>query len=101
MRITAFAPSCTPGGSDDRISRHDFPIAPNLLAALTALRRPIWLADITYVETDQGWLSATVGPYSRKDVGLHVPITCARPAVGSLADGHLGAAARCRPDPPI
>jgi putative transposase len=39
-------------------SRHDFPIAPNLIErnfTADALNRT-WLADITYVETDQGWL---------------------------------------------
>jgi transposase InsO family protein len=39
-------------------SRHDFRIAPNLLKrdfnACTPDR--IWLADITYVPTDEGWL---------------------------------------------
>ena len=45
-------------------SRHDFPIAPNLLDRNFTANAPnrIWLADITYVETDQGWLYlATVG----------------------------------------
>ena len=39
-------------------SRHDFPIAPNLLERNFTAAAPnrIWLADITYVETDQGWL---------------------------------------------
>ena len=39
-------------------SRHDLPIAPNLINRgffATAPNR-IWLADITYIETDQGWL---------------------------------------------
>src|ERR1700758_1719993 len=39
-------------------SRHDFPIAPNLLERNFIATAPnqIWLADITYVETEQGWL---------------------------------------------
>ena len=54
-------------------SRHDFPIAPNLLErnfTATASNR-IWLADITYVETDQGWLylATVLDLYSRKIVG--------------------------------
>jgi putative transposase len=54
-------------------SRHDFPIAPNLLErnfTADALNR-IWLADITYVETDQGWLylATIMDLYSRKIVG--------------------------------
>jgi putative transposase len=54
-------------------SRHDFPIAPNLLARNFSAAAPnrIWLADITYVETDQGWLylAAVMDLYSRKIVG--------------------------------
>jgi transposase InsO family protein len=40
-------------------SRHDFPIAPNLLARKFIATAPnrIWLADVTYIETDQGWSS--------------------------------------------
>src|ERR1700726_1069250 len=54
-------------------SRHDLPIAPNLLDrnfSATALNR-IWLADITYVETDQGWLylATVMDLYSRRIVG--------------------------------
>jgi putative transposase len=54
-------------------SRHDFPIAPNLLGRnflAVALNR-IWLADITYVETDQGWLylATVLDLYSRRIVG--------------------------------
>jgi putative transposase len=40
-------------------SRHDLPIAPNLLNRNFSAAAPnqIWLTDITYVETDQGWRS--------------------------------------------
>ena len=39
-------------------SRHDQPIAPNLMAAAAAPTGPnqIWVSDITYVWTDSGWL---------------------------------------------
>jgi transposase InsO family protein len=39
-------------------SNHDGPIAPNLLARNFKAARPnqAWLADITYVRTDEGWL---------------------------------------------
>ena len=39
-------------------SRHGLPIAPNLLGRnfFAAAPNRIWLADITYIETDQGWL---------------------------------------------
>jgi len=54
-------------------SRHDFPIAPNLLNRNFTATAPnrIWLADITYVETDQGWLylATVMDMYSRKIVG--------------------------------
>jgi putative transposase len=54
-------------------SRHDFPIAPNLLDRNFTATAPnrIWLADITYVETDQGWLylATVLDLYSRKIVG--------------------------------
>jgi putative transposase len=54
-------------------SRHDFPIAPNLLERNFIATAPnrIWLADITYVETDQGWLylATVLDLYSRRIVG--------------------------------
>ena len=54
-------------------SRHDFPIAPNLLNRNFIADKPnrIWLADITYIETDQGWLylAAVMDLYSRRIVG--------------------------------
>src|ERR1700755_1227321 len=54
-------------------SRHDLPIPPKLLdrnCTATAPNR-IWLADITYIETDQGWLylAAVMDLYSRRIVG--------------------------------
>jgi len=54
-------------------SRHDLPIAPNLLGRnfFAAAPNRIWLADITYVETDQGWLylATVLDLYSRRIVG--------------------------------
>jgi putative transposase len=54
-------------------SGHDFPIAPNLLGRnfSAAGRNQIWLADITYIETGQGWLylAAVLELYSRRIVG--------------------------------
>jgi putative transposase len=54
-------------------SRHNFPIAANLLERnfIAAAPNRIWLADITYVETDQGWLylATVMDLYSRKIVG--------------------------------
>ena len=39
-------------------SRHDHPVAPNLLGRRFAADRPdaVWLADISYVPTGEGWL---------------------------------------------
>src|SRR6476620_3385076 len=54
-------------------SRHDFPIAANLLERnfIAVAPNRIWLADITYVETDQGWLYlvTVMDLYSRRIVG--------------------------------
>ncbi|MEA2961266.1 MAG: putative transposase [Alphaproteobacteria bacterium] len=54
-------------------SQHDLPIAPNLLDRNFSAAAPnrIWLADITYVETDQGWLylATVMDLYSRRIVG--------------------------------
>ncbi len=54
-------------------SRHDQPIAPNRLASLTGPEGPdrVWVADITYVATGEGWLyvAAILDLYSRRIVG--------------------------------
>jgi putative transposase len=57
-------------------SRHDLPIAPNLIERnFTAAPNRIWLADITYIESDQGWLylAAVKDLYSRRIVGWAMP----------------------------
>jgi transposase InsO family protein len=54
-------------------SNHDEPIAPNRLAEAPAATAPnqIWVQDITYIETQEGWLylAAILDLYSRKIVG--------------------------------
>lgn len=54
-------------------SRHDQPVAPNLLARDFHAARPNrkWVADITYVPTDEGWLfvAAVLDLCSRRIVG--------------------------------
>jgi putative transposase len=54
-------------------SEHDHPIAPNRLAALPGTDRTdqVWLADITYVETAEGWLylAGVLDLHSRRIVG--------------------------------
>src|SRR3981189_470668 len=54
-------------------SRHSLPIAPNLIDRnfTTAAPNRIWLADITYIPTAEGWLylAAIMDLFSRKIVG--------------------------------
>jgi transposase InsO family protein len=54
-------------------SNHDQPIAPNLMAQAPKATKPnqIWVGDITYIETQEGWLylAAFLDRYSRKIVG--------------------------------
>jgi transposase InsO family protein len=54
-------------------SNHPFPIAANLLAQRPTAKAPnrIWVSDITYIFTVQGWLylAAVMDLYSRKIVG--------------------------------
>jgi transposase InsO family protein len=54
-------------------SNHDQPIAPNRLAAAPKATAPnqLWAADITYIETKEGWLylAAILDLYSRRIVG--------------------------------
>ena len=80
-------------------SRHDFPIAPNLLDRNFTAAAPnrIWLADITYVETDQGWLylATVMDLYSRKIVGwamadhlrAELPLAALRMAISAQRPG--------------
>jgi transposase InsO family protein len=54
-------------------SNHDHPIAPNRLAEVPKATAPnqLWVADITYIETAEGWLylAGVLDLYSRKIVG--------------------------------
>lgn len=54
-------------------SNHDHPIAPNRLAEAPATSAPdqIWVADITYVDTAEGWLylAGVMDLHSRRIVG--------------------------------
>jgi putative transposase len=80
-------------------SRHDLPIAPNLLDRNFVAPAPncVWLADITYVETDQGWLylATVMDLYSRRIVGwamadhlrTELPVTALRMAIAAKQPG--------------
>jgi putative transposase len=54
-------------------SRHNYPIAPNRLARNFTAQKPnqVWLADLTYIPTGQGWLylAAILDVCTRKIVG--------------------------------
>jgi putative transposase len=54
-------------------SHHDQPIAPNRLAEAPKATAPnqLWVADITYIQTKEGWLylAAVLDLYSRRIVG--------------------------------
>jgi transposase InsO family protein len=46
-------------------SRHSLPIAPNLLDRNFAVATPnqVWVGDITYIPTEEGWLFLAVVPF--------------------------------------
>jgi transposase InsO family protein len=54
-------------------SNHDHPIAPNRLAQVpkATTTNQIWVADITYIQTQEGWLylAAILDLYSRRIIG--------------------------------
>ena len=54
-------------------SRHDLPISSNLLARQFAVSEPdrVWVGDITYIATDEGWLflAVVIDLFSRQVVG--------------------------------
>jgi len=54
-------------------SNHDLPIAPNLLDRQFTVAKPdrVWVGDITYIPTDEGWLylAVVIDLFSRQVVG--------------------------------
>lgn len=54
-------------------SKHNNPIAPNLLARKFTVTKPnkVWVGDITYIWTDEGWLylATVIDLFSRRVVG--------------------------------
>jgi transposase InsO family protein len=90
-------------------SAHNDPIAPNLLAKASAPAKPdeVWVTDITYVETGEGWLylSGVLDLYSRRLIGwamgssletalplaaLHMALRKRRPCAGLLHHSDRG-----------
>lgn len=90
-------------------SRHNEPIAPNLLAKAPAPTKPdeAWATDITYVETGEGWLylAGVLDLYSRRLIGwamgssletslplaaLHMALRRRRPGKGVLHHSDRG-----------
>jgi transposase InsO family protein len=81
-------------------SRHEHPVAPNRLNRAFTAQRPnqVWLSDITYVWTAEGWLylAAVLDVYSRKIVGWAL----SEQIDGSLTEAALQqAAGRRQPGP--
>jgi len=54
-------------------SKHNLPVAPNLLDRNFEVTEPnkVWVADITYIRTAQGWLylAVVIDLFSRRVVG--------------------------------
>lgn len=74
-------------------SKHNLPVAPNVLAGRFAWERPnqAWVGDITYIPTDEGWLYLAVllDLFSRRVVGWamdkqmtrHLPLRALKMAI--------------------
>jgi len=79
-------------------SRHALPVAPNLLARDFAAVRPdtVWLADISYLPTDEGWLylAAIKDMATREIVGWSMADHL---RAGLCVDALVMALQRCRP----
>jgi len=73
-------------------SNHNFPVAPNLLAHRQPTQQPntVWVADITYVPTDEGWLyvAGVVDRCTRRCIGWAFDETLATTtAIVGVGDG--------------
>jgi putative transposase len=77
-------------------SRHDLPIAPNPIARDVTAEAPnrVWLADITYILTAEGWLhlAAVMDLFSQKVVGWamrdHMQVELASAALAMAIQQH-------------
>jgi putative transposase len=81
-------------------SSHRYPISPNLVAGNFEMARPnmVWVSDITYKRTAEGWLylAVVMDLYSRKVVGWSVARTL---AVDLVVEALLMATGRRNPEP--
>src|SRR4051812_4257269 len=79
-------------------SRHDLPVAPNLLGRSFVAERPdaVWLADISYIPTDEGflYLAALKDMATREIVGWAMADHL---RAGLCLDALVMALQRCRP----
>ena len=75
-------------------SRHGFAIAPNVLDRQFAVERPnqVWVSDITYVPTREGWLylAVVLDLYARRVVGWSMQPTLERKVVLAALRDALG-----------
>jgi putative transposase len=81
-------------------SKHRYPVSPNLVGGCFQTERPnlVWVSDITYVRTIEGWLylAVVMDLYSRKVVGWSL---ARRMAVGLVEGALLMAIGRRQPGP--
>jgi transposase InsO family protein len=81
-------------------SKHDYPVAPNLLQRNFQAERPnrVYVADISYIPTNEGWLylATEMDLYSHRIVGWSLSSRLCRQLV---VDALEMAAGRRRPEP--
>jgi len=80
-------------------SKHRYPVSPNLIQGCFQSGRPnlVWVSDITYVRTREGWLylAVVMDLYSRKIVGWSLARNM---TVGIVKDALFMAIGRRNPD---
>ena len=81
-------------------SNHRYPVSPNLIQRCFQTARPnlVWVSDITYIKTMEGWLylAVVMDLYSRKVVGWSLARNM---AVEMVKEALLMAIGRRKPDP--
>jgi transposase InsO family protein len=79
MREHALAPKRTRSNKSTTDSKHQLPVSENLLNRNFLCKAPdlVWVSDITYIETHEGWLYLTVFQdlFSRMVVGWSITTT--------------------------